>query len=88
MAPGRARQRQKPAEFHSRLTHLVMCVRVVGRVDSPDDRTNPGDSGKDQIADGPENEHVKRGVILFQKCEFETENAIRQSENAPDHEPG
>src|SRR5277367_5656084 len=87
-ASGRARQRQEPAKFHSRLARSVMCVRAVARVDSPDDRTNPGDRGKDQIADRAEDEDMKRGVILLQKRKLETENAVRQSKNTPSQETG
>jgi hypothetical protein len=66
----------------------VMCVRATGRVDSPDDRTNPGDGGKDQIADGSKHEDVERAVVFPEQSEFETEQTVGESEEAPGEHAG
>jgi hypothetical protein len=66
----------------------MMGVRAVGCVDSPDDGTNPGDGGKDQIRDGAEDEDVESGIVFLEQNEFETENAVSEGEQSPGEQAG
>jgi hypothetical protein len=57
-------------------------------VDSPDDRTNPGDCGKDQIRQGAENEDVEGTVVFLEQNKFEAEDAVSEGKETPGEEAG
>jgi hypothetical protein len=65
-----------------------MRVRAIGCVDSPDDRTNPGHGGKDQIAKRTENKDVKNAVVFLEEDELEAEDSIGKRNEAPGKQSG